>query len=502
MNKIKALAGQTALYGVSSILGRMLNFLLVPLHTEVFAEGQFGSISLLYAYVAVFNILYTYGMETAFFRFSTKDKKANYYHIAASAILITSLVISVAIFLLASPIASYLSLLHGESIVQWLAGIMLLDAIVALPFARLRLQNRALKFVVTRVSGIAITLALNFIFLVVLRDIAAGKYLPVANQLVSNFYSPSLEIGYVFLANLLGSLSVVLLLWRELLGIRLTFQWHAFKPMLLYGLPILLTGLAGMLNENLDKILLPAILPDSFYSHLSSMEALGVYSASFKLGIFMMLAIQAFRFAGEPFFFSNSADKNAPELFARVMRYFVIASAVIMVAISLNVELIARITLRNESYWQALYLVPIILLAKLLFGVYVNLSIWYKLTDKTLYGTYFTIVGTAVTILGNIILIPILGMAASAISAVLCYATMCLLAYGYGKRHFPIPYPLKIISAYILAACAIPAIFQFVEIQNKVLGYGVGLLVSLAFALVVFMIERKGLRESIVAVEE
>ena len=430
MSQIKKLAGQTAYYGISSILGRVLNFLLLPIWTDRLVRSEYGAVTELYAYVALCLIVYTFGMETAFFRFSNKTNAKEAYNSTATAVLSTSAFFSALIYLLSDQIANALGNGVEQQYVQYMAAILFIDGLIAIPFAKLRLEQKALKFAFIKVSVISTTIILNLLFIMVLPDISAGKYLIGLQETVNKFYNPSLGIGYIFIANLLANLLYLPLLWKQLLQIKLSIHWSTFKPMLVYALPIFLMGLGGMFNEQGYALILKHVFPEDL--GISGDDALGVFSGAFKLSVVMMLGIQAFRYAAEPFFFSHAENKEAPALFARIMHYFVVFNIVVLVAVALNTELIGDVFLRNDTYKEALFVLPILLIAKLFYGVYVNLSVWFKLTDKTIYGTYYALIGAIITLLGNLLLIKEIGYYGSAVTALVCYGVMSLLCYLRG----------------------------------------------------------------------
>jgi len=484
MNPLKKLASEAGLYGLPSILGRLLNYLLVPIHTAVFMTDQFGTITKLYAYAAFLNIIYTYGMETAYFRFSTKEKSESYYEQAFTSILLTSILFSGTIFIFAEQIIQFLELSVGTYIVRYLAAIFFVDAIVAIPLAKLRLAHKARKFAVTRMSSIVLNILFNLCFLVLFPFLAKSGVMQWDTQ-------EPYDIGYVFLANLLANACMVVILYKEIFLVKLRFNFAKTKKMLVYALPILLMGIAGIAVEQLDKIIFEYLLPQNFYDGANAEEALGIYSATFKLSIFMALAIQAFRYAGEPFFFSQAEDKEAPELFAKVLYYFVSLSLLIWVGVSLNADLIGQIFLSRETYREALFLVPILLLGKLFFGIYINLSIWFKLTDKTYYGVYISIVGGLVALVGDMLLIPILGYTGAAFASVLAYLSMTLYCYFSGQKHFKIPYPVGKIALNIAIAGTLITVFFYFKPANTWVNYGAGIVISLLYLAVMFLYERK-----------
>jgi len=484
MNPLKKLASEAGLYGLPSILGRLLNYLLVPIHTGVFVREQFGSIGELYAYAAFLNIIYTYGMETAYFRFTTKEKSESYYANAFTAVLLTSVLFSGSIFVFSNQIIQFLELGVQTYVVRYLALIFFIDAIVAIPLAKLRLAHKAKKFAVARISSIALNILFNLCFLMLFPFMAKLG-------LINWFNQEPYDIGYVFLANLLANLSMVFILYREIFMQKLQFHWPKVKKMLVYALPILLMGLAGISVEQLDKIIFTHLLPENFYQDKTSQAALGVYMASFKLSVFMMLAVQAFRYAGEPFFFSQAEDKEAPELFAKVLYYFVSLSLVIWVGVSLNADLIGRVFLSGDEYREALFLVPILLFGKLFFGIYINLSIWFKVTDKTYYGVYISVLGGMVALVGNLLLIPILGYTGAALTSVLAYFSMMIYCYFAGQKHFKIPYPVGKIALNIIVAGVVIVAFFYFKPSSVWLNYGLGIGITLLYAGLMFLYERK-----------
>ncbi|TPE43835.1 lipopolysaccharide biosynthesis protein [Pontibacter mangrovi] len=492
MSIAKKLVGQTAAYGLSSIVGRALNYLLVPVYTAVFMPAEYGVVSYLYAFVGFFNILYTYGMETAFFRFANKpdaDQRKLYRQVLS--LIIGSSVVFTSILILASgAIADYKEYTAQEqNYIIWLALILAIDAIVAIPFAWLRLQNKAVKFASIKMANILVTVGANLFFLVVCRSIYLGEYLQELRPLISKIYDPDFGIGYIFLINLVANALLIPMLWRELSIFRFEFNRELLRPMLVYAYPLLFMGLAGMVNEVIDRILLEEWLPEGFYPAHSNEAVVGIYSACYKLSIFMTLAIQAFRYAAEPFFFSQAEDKNSPQTFALIMKWFVIACAFIFLFISANLEDFA-LFLRSEAYREGIMVVPVLLLANLFLGVYYNLSVWFKLTDKTQYGTYISFGGAAVTLLFNLLLIPVIGYMGSAIATLICYFSMALVSYLLGNRHYPIPYPTKSILGYILLAIGLVWLALYIDIENFWLRHAFRMAACAVFLAIVWLRER------------
>lgn len=492
MTQIKKLAGQTAYYGISSILARVLNFLLLPIWTARLEREEYGAATEVYGYMALLLIIYTFGMETAFFRFSRKLESLKVYQSATSAILLVALLLSSIIWFNADGLASYLGSNVEPKYVHYLAAILFIDAAIAIPFAKLRLEENALRFALIKTTVVSITICLNLVLLVIFPDIMAGKYLTSMQSWVALLYQANDLIGYIFFANLAANLCYLPLLWREIRQLRLRIEWSIFKPMLVYAFPLFIMGLAGMFNEQGYTVLFEHVYPES--DGLSATGALGVFSSTVKLSVIMMLGIQAFRYAAEPFFFNHADNKEAPALFAKIMHYFVVFNVVILVAVSLNTPLISDVFIQSDSFKEALYVLPALLLAKLFYGVYVNLSVWFKLKDKTIYGSYFASAGALITLIGNVLLIPILGFLGSALTSLACYFIMCLLCYATGKRHFPIPYKFSPLLIHLFIAASLILVTSQFEIENNLINYGSSLLITLMYAAVVFWFESKKLK--------
>ncbi|QOI96276.1 MAG: polysaccharide biosynthesis C-terminal domain-containing protein [Flammeovirgaceae bacterium] len=464
MSAIKKLAGETALYGLGTIVPRLFNFLLLPLHTAVFAPEAYGVITYLYAFVAFINVVYMWGMETAYFRFATKPgaDAVQVFNLAQTVVVTISFSFSLLFIAFKFPIASYLNINGNEHYVTWLAGIMAIDALVAIPFARLRLEKKPKTFAAAKITSVALLLILNYYFLKV-------------------NYQEEIGIGYVFLANLMGNAVLIIFFVKQLAAWRPAYHREITPAMFRYAYPVMLTGVAGMVNEMFSRITLEWWLPENFYPGKPSAYALGVFGACYKYAVFMSLAVQAFRFAAEPFFFSHAQDKHSPNLFARVNHYFVIAGCLILLGVSLNLDLLKYI-LGDPQYWEGLVIVPILLTAYLFLGIYYNLSVWFKLTDKTYFGTLFSVGGAVITVAANYMLIPVLGYVGSSIAALLCYVSMTIACYKTGQAYFPIPYRIGKSLLYIVVALVLIYIGTWIPIErywlamlfhnSLVLGYG------------------------------
>jgi O-antigen/teichoic acid export membrane protein len=477
MNKIKALAGETVLYGFGSILPRMLNFLLVFLHTAVFVPNEYGVITKLYAYVSVINMVYMFGLETAYFRFSTKSgaDETKVFNLAQTAVFSISLFFTIIFIAAANPIAKELDI--ASRYVIWFAAIMFIDALVAIPFARLRLQKKPKQFALGKIINIMILVLLNVYFL---------KFA----------YNSDIGVDYVFIANLLANAFYILFFIKTFIKWRPAFDREVTVTMVHYSYPVMLTGVAGMVNEMFSRITLEWWLPKNFYRGQTSEYALGIFGACYKFSAIMNLAVQAFRFAAEPFFFSNSTEKNSPQLFARVNHYFILVCCFIFLAVTINLDILKYI-LQDEAYWQGLHIVPILLLAYLFLGIYYNFTIWFKLTDKTYFGTFITLGGMAVTIIGNLALIPYLGYMGSSLAALFCYLSMTIACYAFGQKYYPIPYHIKSGISYIIITTGIAYGVNSIAINNQWLATGFHGLVLLIYLLIIFRIERKEFKKGI-----
>lgn len=451
MSVLKKLAGDTVLYGVSTILGRMLNYLLVPLHTKLFLPEQLASQVQLYTYAGLSLVVYTFGMESAFFYFARKEHDSQkYYNLILSAVILVSIFFSGSIYLMADSVAQIINYPDDAKLVRWMAIIMATDGIVAIPFARLRLEKKAKKFVAAKVFNILMNVGLNFFFLIVCHDIYDGEYLNFLKPAVDLFYDPAASVGYIVLANLIANLLFFAFLYKEFIDFKFVFDRTLFTPVWVYAFPLFIMNLAGVTNLLFDRTFLQYLLPQGFYPGRTTKAAIGIYGQCFKLSIFMNLAIQAFKYAAEPFFYSKAEDKNAPSVFADVMKWFIVICASMWVGICLNLHLLAELFLRKKVFHEGLAVVPWLLLGFLFLGIYYNLATWFKLSDKTQYGTFITLTGTFITILLNILLVPQIGYLGCGIAFASSGLVMTALCYYYGQKYYPIPYDLKSALKYIL----------------------------------------------------
>ncbi|MEQ1559521.1 MAG: oligosaccharide flippase family protein [Methyloglobulus sp.] len=442
MGIIKKLASQTAIYGLSSIFGRFLNYSLVPLHTRFFSAQEYGVVSEFYAYAGFFSVLLLFGFETGYFRFRNKELITGdkTYSTALWFILLVNVAFFAFIFSINHWLSSLLNYPEHPEYVLCFSLILILDAISAIPFARLRAEEKAFRFAGIKIAEILIIVALNLLFLWVCPKLYANKTFP----LVTEFYDPTIGVGYIFIANLVASVFKFILLMPQLLGLRWGFDITLFKRLLCYSLPMVVIGFAGIINEMLDRVLLKQLLP---YDLATNMKMLGIYSACYKLSILMSLFIQAFRFAAEPFFFAYADKSDARPVYAKVLRFFVIFCVFIFLLVTLFLDFFKYFV--GEEFRSGLDVVPVLLLANLCLGIYVNLSIWYKLTDHTLMGALVALCGAALTVYLNIQWIPLYGYMGSAWATLACYGSMAVVSYLLGQIYYPVNYNVLRILAYI-----------------------------------------------------
>ncbi|MEI6542291.1 MAG: oligosaccharide flippase family protein [Methylococcales bacterium] len=443
MGIIKKLASQTAIYGLSSIFGRFLNYLLVPLYTYYFSAAEYGVVSEFYAYAGFFSVVLLFGFETGYFRF--RDKAHSGRDVAYSTALIFVVFVNLLFFLVIYVINPWLSALlnysnHPEYVLCF-SLILIFDAVASIPFARLRAEAKAFRFAAIKIAEILITVLLSLFFIVYCPKMLAEN----SESWVSKVYQPEIGVGYIFIANLMASAFKFVLLFAQLKGLAWGFDRQLFAKMIRYSLPMVVIGFAGVINEMLDRALLKYLLP---YDVQTNMKLLGVYSACYKLSILMSLFIQAFRYAAEPFFFSYADNSDARPIYAKVLKFFVIFCVFIFLLVTLFIDFFKYFV--GEEYRAGLGVVPILLLANLFLGVYVNLSIWYKLSDRTLMGAIVSLSGALLTIGLNLWWIPEFGYVGSAWATLVCYVWMAVVSYLLGRLYYPVGYEVKRVLGYIL----------------------------------------------------
>ncbi len=479
LNPLKKLLGQTAIYGLSSIVGRLLNYLLVPLYTRYFTTSEYGDVTLMYVYAAFLLIILGYGMETTFFRFSQREpNKRIVYSTSLISLLVSSFLFIALVYLNAQTIANVISFGQNPEYIKYFAFIIGLDTISSISFAQLREKNQAARFALIRLLNIFINIGLN-LFFIIYCPFAIANNLPTSD-FIQSFYSPNIGIGYIFIANLLASAITLLLLIPEMSRCIWRFDKSIWKKMILYALPLMVAGLAGISNETIDRILLQHLLP----INISSSE-IGIYSAFYKLSIIMTLFVQTFRFAAEPFFFSQEKERNAKQTYGRVMKYFSIVAAFIFLLVMVYYDVFKQFIGASFHDERGVVIVPILLFANLLLGLYYNLSVWYKLTDKTQYGAYISLLGACVTVIFNLILIPFMGFVGSAWATLGCYFIMVFFSYFLGQKHYPISYPIGRIFFYFGLVLCLYFLSAYLS-----LGMIINTLFLMTYILIVYLLEK------------
>lgn len=482
MNPLKRLAGQTAIYGLPTIAGRVLNYLLVPLYTRVFEPAEYGVVTEFYAYVAFLYVLLGYGMETAFFRFSKPGENGK--TVFSTALL--SLTISTSIFLLAvigssASIASSMGYASNREYIIWFAFILGFDALSSIPFAHLRQQGKAARFALIRSVNITFNIGLNLFFILLCPYLLANHG---PSAFLDFVYNPEIGVGYIFISNLIASGLTLLLLLPAIKGIQLKFEPGLWKQMFLYAWPLLILGLAGIVNETIDRILLKHLLPPES----DPMAQLGIYGACYKVSILMTLFIQTYKYAAEPFFFEQMKNQDARLLYAKVMNYFVAICGFIFVAIMLFIDVV--ILFIGEEYRVGAPVIPILLMANLFLGIFYNLSVWFKITGKTLGGAMIAVFGMLVTLALNFMLIPKMGYMGAAWATFICYASMMLLSYFAGRRFYPVPYDVLRISSYILLAVLLYYLGTVFQTGNQSISMIYSFLLLSVYVIVVLLTEK------------
>ena len=477
MAGLKALAKDTAIYGLSSIVGRFLNYLLVPLYTATLsaASGGYGVITNVYAYTALLLVILTYGMETTFFRFANKEGEdpRRVYSTALMAVGFTSLVFIVLVLTFISPISAAMGYAEHPSYVWVMAVTVALDAFQCIPFAYLRYKKRPVKFAALKLANIVMSIALNLVFFLAL---PAWYESTGGDGFVSKIYSPEVGVGYAFYINMFCSGALMFLLVKELTGFKYVFDRALMRRMLSYSWPILVLGIAGILNQTADKILFPYI-----YKGEDAHAQLGIYGAASKIAMIMAMITQAFRYAYEPFVFGKAKDKDNRDTYAKAMKYFVIFTLLAFLAVIGYMDILKHLI--GSDYWEGLKVVPIVMAAEIMMGVYFNLSFWYKLIDKTIWGAWFSGAGCLVLVIVNVVFVPRYGYMACAWAGFAGYGTAMLLSYFVGQKHYPINYPVKDMALYVVVAVVLCLAMRWANASLPVWGaLAANTLLLLAFA--------------------
>ena len=491
--QMKILAKETAIYGVSSIVGKFLNWLLVPLYTYVLQQqSDYGIVTNLYAWTALLLVIITYGMETGFFRFANKDGEnpQTVYSTSLLTLFSTSLLFAVACVLWQTPIAQALGYPAHSEFIAMLGIVVAMDAFASIPFAYLRYKKRPLQFAALKLLFVFLNIVLNLFFLVLCPKIQDWT-------IINSWYTPEYGVGYVFIANIMATTIQTLCLMPAILegfkkqeqAPRPLFAWKLLKQMLRYSLPLLVLGVCGIMNQTLDRILFPF-----FYDGADAQAQLGIYGACFKVAMVMMMFTQAFRYAYEPFVFAKHKDRESVAAYADAMKYYIIFSYMILLGMIFYLDLLKFII--APSYWEGLKIVPIVLWTYIFQGIYFNLSFWYKLTDKTQWGAYFSIIGVVITFALQAIFVPRIGYIASAASSTVCFFVLMLFSYFVGRKHLEIPYDLRRIGIYTLLVVAILAgyycLAQLLPL-NEWIKMGIGTILLIIYCAIFYRLDGKAL---------
>ncbi len=477
MGLYKNLFKQTAIYGLATVVPRMFSFILVPLYTDLLPKAEYGKVSVIFAYMIFFNVLLAYGFETAFFRFYNKENdKKSVVETASISLFWTSIVFLVIALLFRNKLAIWSGL--DAQYITYTIWILVLDALVIVPFSKLRVNQQPIKYAIIKIGNVVVNLVLNLFFLSYLPAIAKSN----PDGFLGSLYIADFQIGYIFVSNIVASLLTFLVLSPSYFKLKWHFDFQLWKRMIQYGMPIMVAGLAFAINDQFDKILLAELLP----ANIADAEV-GVYSACYKLGLFMVLYRTAYTLGIEPFFFSHADSKDAPQTYATITKYFVIFGSFILLSVIVFADVLKVIMIQDESYWEAMKVVPLIILANFFLGIYTNLSVWYKLIDKTYVGAYISIVGAIITLALNYLLIPTMSYYGSAIATIAAYGSMMTISYYFGNKYYPIPYDSRKIFMYLIISIGFSAISFYGFREN----YFVGIPLLLVFLYFIYHNEKE-----------
>lgn len=444
----KKLFQQTFIYGIATVIPKILNYFLVPLHTSgVMTTSQYGEVSNVFAYFVLLNVILSYGMETAFFRFFHKEEnKDEVINTSAWSLVVTSFAFLGVGYLFQQELAQIGDL--PADVIKYALWILVLDALVVIPFAWLRAKEMPIKYAFIKTLNVAVNVALNYVFLKYLIKWSFGS------DFAGSICKDGFEVEYVFIANLIASLLTLLIFIYPFYGkLRFHFDKKLWERMMRYSIPILISGLAFAINEASDRMMMQYLLPKD-----TAKSQLGIYAANYKLAVFMAMFTMAFRLGIEPFFFKHAENKNARQTYADITKFFTIFGSLILVSVMVFADLLKQLLIREEVFWEAMDIVPLILLANLFLGIYYNLSVWYKVTDQTRFGGYISIIAAAITIFANLLLIPVVGYIGAAIGTLAAYGSMMLMSFYWGQKRYPIPYDLKKLLGYLFLAMLFSAI--------------------------------------------
>ncbi len=483
---IKQLAGQTIWYGASSVIPRLLNYLLTPYLTLKLDTASYGDMTLVYALIAFLLILYTYGLETAFFRFSQKPEyNADLYNTVSVSIICSTILLTAILWFFAQPLANFTNIPKQPELIKMALLTVSFDALSTIPFAKVRQEGRPRKYAFVKLSAVLLYIGVLYFFLSVAPRLAADD----PNSVFTVLANLTTDTGYVFLSNVIMSAFVLLLLWKEFKAFRWRFNARLWKEIMIYTAPLLIVGCGGMINETLDRLML------GWWYHPEGVDTkaeIGTYGAVYKLSILITIFIQAFRMGAEPFFFKQASGENPQRTYARVMKFFVITICVMFLFVALYLD-IWKHFIQNKRMWEGLKVVPILLLANMFLGIYYNLSIWYKISNKTGAGAIITTGGAVLTIVISYLFIPQYGYVASAWTTLLCYLFMCVACYVWGQKVYPVPYAWKKLVAYMVIVVLLYFIHRLLLRlwHNDMYNFATATIIMLAFIWFVLQVEKK-----------
>lgn len=461
MNPLKKLFKQTFIYGLATVLPRMLSFLLTPLYVTVLPTDGYGEVSIIFAWFAIFNVLLAYGMETAFFRFYN-DNSLNKKTVVTTSLIsigVSSFIFMLLAFMFKGTISSISDI--DPQFITYAILILVLDALVIIPFSWLRANEKPMRYALVKIANVVINLSLNCFFLLILPIMAESN----PYSFLSGLYKPNFEISYIFISMLIASGITLLLMLRLYLRRPYIFDRFIWTNMMKYAAPVLIAGIAFTINEVFDRIMLDWLLPNDIAE-----SEIGKYSACYKLTLFMTLFATAFRMGIEPFFFSHSKSDNPQRAYAQITNYFVILGSVILLSVVVYADVLKLFIVPNSDYWEAMSVVPIIILASFCLGIYHNLSVWYKVTDRTKFGAYISLIGAVLTIIINYAFIPYFGYVASAVATLVAYGSMVILSFFFGRMYYPIPYNHRKIIFYLVVSISFSMLSFYAFNRNLIIG--------------------------------
>lgn len=449
MSLYRNLFKQTLIYGLATVLPRMISFLLNPLYVKKLPKQEFADVSIVFAWLVFFNVILSYGMETAFFRFYNKEEDKKSVISTATVSIFWSSISFLFLALIFRNTLSNLAEIKVEYI-TYTIWILVLDALVIIPFSKLRATKRPMQYAIIKIGNVTVNMLFNLFFLIVLPKLAKSN----PEGFFNTIYFENFKVGYIFVSGLIASLLTFIVLSPDYFKINWKFDYKLWKQMMQYGYPILIAGLAFAINEHFDKILLD-------WMNVSKAD-IGAYSACYKIGMFMVLFRTAYTLGIEPFFFSHAGNENAPQTYATITKYFVIFGSFISLFVIVFIDLLKQPLVPNDKYWDAIKVVPLIVLANFFLGIYTNLSVWYKLIDKTKIGAYISIIGAIVTLVLNYLLIKEFSYYGSAIATLAAYGTMMIISYKMGQKKYPIPYEINTILKYLVLSITFSAIAFYI----------------------------------------